>query len=225
MARVAVVDFPYHVTQRGNRRQRTFFSDRDYARYLELLAKWPAHFGLEVWAYCLMPNHVHLIVTPRHADGLARGIGEVHRRYTWSVNRARKWRGYLWQGRFSSYILGPTYLLNATRYALRNPVDARLVKRAEDWRWSSARRWIRGEPDDVCVESPLDDLVDDWRAFLKERSDASSRAQIERALRIGRPLADDPLVDRLEILTGRRLRRRQPGPKPKGNGNPKRGPA
>jgi REP element-mobilizing transposase RayT len=87
LARVVVPGVPHHVTQRGNRRQETFFGEEDYAAYLALLGEWCGRCGVAVWAYCLMPNHVHLIVVPRRrADGLRRGLGEAHRRYTRRIN-------------------------------------------------------------------------------------------------------------------------------------------
>ncbi len=93
---------PHHITQRGNRRQPTFFCDDDYAAYLDLMAEWCGEQGVEIWAYCLMPNHTHLIAVPQTEDGLRRALGEAHRRYTRHINFREKWRGYLWQGRFAS---------------------------------------------------------------------------------------------------------------------------
>ena len=105
IARVVAPGLPHHITQRGNRRQQTFFSDDDYRAYLALMADWCRRCDVRIWAYCLMPNHVHIIATPRAADGLRRAIGETHRRYTRRVNFREGWRGYLWQGRFSSVVL------------------------------------------------------------------------------------------------------------------------
>ena len=122
IARVVVPRYPHHVTQRGNRRQQTFFCDDDYRAYLELMAEWCKRCGIEIWAYCLMPNHVHLIAVPNSEDGLRRGIGEAHRRYTRRVNFRERWRGHLWQGRFASFVLDDLYLLAATRYVEMNPV-------------------------------------------------------------------------------------------------------
>jgi REP element-mobilizing transposase RayT len=100
MARLVIPGLPHHVTQRGNRGQQTFFNDGDYAAYLELMAEWCREEGVEIWSYCLMPNHVHLIAVPKTTeDGLRRAIGEAHRRYTRRVNSREQWRGYLWQGR------------------------------------------------------------------------------------------------------------------------------
>jgi putative transposase len=121
IARVIATGYPHHVTQRGNRRQRTFFNDEDYAVYLELLSEWTRKHDVEVWAYCLMPNHVHLIVVPGTQDGLARAIGEAHRRYTRRINFREGWKGHLWQERFSSFPMDENHLLTAVRYVEMNP--------------------------------------------------------------------------------------------------------
>ena len=95
VARVVVPHYPHHVTQRGNRRQQTFFSDDDYRAYIELLIGAKAKAGVEVWAYCLMPNHVHLVVVPEHENSLAAFFSEAHRRYTRRINFREGWRGHL----------------------------------------------------------------------------------------------------------------------------------
>ena len=103
LARVVIPGMPHHVTQRGNRRQPTFFCEDDFGAYVELMGQWCKERGVEVWAYCLMPNHVHLIAVPQSEDSLRRAIGEAHRRYTRGVNFREGWRGHLWQGRFASF--------------------------------------------------------------------------------------------------------------------------
>jgi len=105
IARIVVPGLPHHVTQRGNRRMQTFFCDEDYQEYLALLAHWCGRHGNRIWAYCLMPNHVHLIVVPETADGLRGGVGEAHRRYSRRINFREGWRGHLWQGRFASFVM------------------------------------------------------------------------------------------------------------------------
>ena len=79
LARVVVPGMPHHITQRGNRRQQTFFGDEDYEIYLELMAEWCRECGVAIWAYCLMPNHVHLIAVPKTADGKRRHITAIRR--------------------------------------------------------------------------------------------------------------------------------------------------
>ena len=100
LARVVVPGMPHHVTQRGNRRQPTFFREEDYAAYIELMAQQCRDEGVAIWACCLMPNHVHLIAVPQTGQELQRAIGEAHRRYTRRINFRENWRSYLWQGRF-----------------------------------------------------------------------------------------------------------------------------
>ena len=122
LPRLTLPDLPYHVTQRGNRRQAVFFREADRGLYLTLLREQATRYGLEVWAYCLMTHHVHLIVVPRQEQSLPRAIGETHRRYTRAIHCREGWRGYLWQGRFGSVLLDEPHLLAAVRYVERNPV-------------------------------------------------------------------------------------------------------
>ena len=138
IARIVAPGRAHHVTQRGNRRMETFFCDEDYQEYLSLLGHWCGEYDVRIWSYCLMPNHVHLILIPSTADGLRRAVAEVHRRYTRMINFREGWRGCLWQGRFASFVMSEQHLMGATHYVERNPVKADLVDRAEDWPWSSA---------------------------------------------------------------------------------------
>ena len=164
LARVVVPGAPHYITQRGNRGQRTFFCDEDYQSYLELMAEWCGAHKVQVWAYCLMPNSVHLIAVPRTAEGLNRAIGEAHRRYSRMVNFREKWRGHLWQGRFASYVLDKPYLLTAARYIELNPVRAGLIESPSRYRWSSAAAHLRGQDDALVKVRPLNRLVPNWRA-------------------------------------------------------------
>ena len=215
LARIAVPGIPYHVTQRGNRRQPVFFQEDDYRLYLTLLQQHGARFGLQLWAYCLMTNHVHLIVVPATAQSLAHGLGEVHRRYTRQVNFREGWRGYLWQGRFASYPLDEPYLIAALRYVERNPVAAGLVARAEAYPWSSARAHVTGTPDPLLSPHPLTDHISDWGTFLTAPEDAVLRTRLEYHGRTGRPLGTSSFIAHLERQLGRPIHPRKPGPKAK----------
>ena len=215
LARVVVPGMPHHITQRGNRRQKTFFRPGDYKLYLDIFGEVAPEYGLELWCYCLMPNHVHLIVVPGDDESLARGIGEVHRRYTRAVHARKNWRGYLWQGRFASYVMDDAHLLNATRYVLRNPVAARLVKSPAAWRWSSAKVHLGRERSRVVVKAPLNKMIRNWPLFLGEAEVPADRTAIEAALRTGRPRGTDAFVKALERKLGRQLRPLKRGPKPR----------
>jgi putative transposase len=167
-ARVVVPGTPHHVTQRGNRRQVTFFGPADYRLYVGLMAEWCKRCEVQVWAYCLMPNHVHLIAVPSAPEGLGRAIGEAHRRYTRHVNVREGWEGHLWQGRFASFPMDDPYLLTAARYVELNPVRARLVQEPSDYPWSSAAAHIAGRNDWLVDVQPLLALTANWRELLEE---------------------------------------------------------
>jgi putative transposase len=134
LPRIVLPGIPHHVTQRGNRRERVFFEDGDYELYLDLLSDAAVRAGVAIWSYCLMPNHVHLIAVPSDEDGLRRTFRYVHRHYTGYINARLRVTGHLWQGRFSSVAMDEAHLVSALRYVALNPVRARLVERAEDWR-------------------------------------------------------------------------------------------
>ena len=199
------------MTQRGNRRQQTFFSEGDYAAYLELMAQWCREEGVAIWAYCLMPNHAHLIAVPASEQGLRRAIGEAHRRYTRRINFREKWRGYLWQGRFASFVMDEPHLLAAARYVELNPVRARLVESAADWRWSSTRAHLAARDDGLVQVAPLLAMVGDWKALLDSALPEEELKELRGHARTGRPLGDDAFLERLENLVGRVLKPQKGG--------------
>ena len=213
MARIVAPGIPHHVTQRGNRRQPTFFVENDYRQYLALMREWCDRQGVEVWGYCLMPNNVHLIAIPEKEDSLAKAIGEAHRRYTRYVNFREGWRGYLWQGRFASYPMDESYLLAAARYIELNPVRAGLVKRPIDYTWSSAPAHLAGRGDPLLKGRPLLALVDDWERFLGLDLGEDEVHALRRHFKTGRPLGSEGLCLKLETSLNRILRRQKPGPK------------
>ncbi len=211
VARLVIPNIPHHVTQRGNRRQTTFFSDADYALYKTLLGEWSAKAGTRVWAWCLMPNHVHLVLEPTHEDGLRAALGETHRRYTNHVNQRESWRGHLWQERFASFPMDEAHLLSALRYVEQNPVRAGLVKRPEDWRWSSAGAHLSGAPDGLTDLKAGAELVQDWSKFLADGLDSDTHKAIQAGERNGRALGSVAFVKQVEQATGRDLTVRRAG--------------
>jgi putative transposase len=188
VARRVVPGTPHHVTQRGNRRQLVFFGDSDYARYLRLLRHWCAEAGTKVWAWCLMPNHVHLILVPADEDGLRATLAPTHRRYSWEINQRQGWRGYLWQGRFASAPMEEAHVHACLRYVELNPVRARLVAGAEEWRWSSARAHLGLGDDGLTDLAAAAAWVDDWRSFLDAGLGDEEAEAIRAAERSGRLL-------------------------------------
>lgn len=213
MPRLVVPHYPHHVTQRGARRQKTFFSDADYKTYLELLAAAKEGAGVDFWAYCLMPNHVHHVVVPSSEHSLAALFSDGHRRYTRHVNFREGWRGHLWQERFHSFVMDERHLLATVRYVELNPVRAGLCARPEDWPWSSARAHLAGKNDILVSVEPMLARVDNWPSYLVDPNDQELAESIRRHTRTGRPYGSKQFVEELEALTGRSLRKKKPGPK------------
>lgn len=205
-ARLVVPGVPHHVTQRGNRRQPTFFGEEDYALYLRLLRFWCRKAETAVWAWCLMPNHVHLVMVPSRPDGLAAALAPAHRRYTWEINQREGWRGFLWQSRFASCPMDEAHLHACLRYVELNPVRAGLVGRPEQWRWSSARTHLGLASDGLTDLEAARFRVDDWRSMLDVGLDEPERAAIRAGERTGRALGDLAFLARLAAETGRPLR-------------------
>ena len=167
-ARFVYPGAPHHITQRGNRRQRVFFSEEDKKLYLRLLSKWAEKAGLKIWAYCLMNNHVHHVAVPETEDSLAAAFGETHKAYTKIINEREDWRGFLWQGRFRSFPMDVPYLYRAVRYDELNPVRAKIVQYAVDYHWSSARAHVFGEHNPLLAQTPLRMSGHEWEDYLKE---------------------------------------------------------
>lgn len=188
-ARIVIPGQPHHVTQRGNRRQTTFFCDDDYRAYLATMAERCRTFGVEVWAYCLMPNHVHLVVVPSTHQALRLAIGGAHERYSRMINHRMGWQGSLWQGRFFSNPLDERHAAAAVRYAEQNPVRAGLVSTVEAYPWSSARAHLSAKDDRLVRVKPMLDQFPDWATFVATPIDtliaAKLRGQLNRGVILG----------------------------------------
>jgi REP-associated tyrosine transposase len=211
IARLVVPGIPHHVTQRGNRRQPVFFSSSDYRLYARLLAESCGRAGTGVWGWCLMPNHVHLILLPADEDGLRAALGETHRRYTSHVNLREDWRGHLWQCRFASFPMDEAHLLACARYVELNPVRAGLVDRPEHWPWSSARAHLFGQADGLTDRRPLLARMPDWRGLLDCGLTDSERDAIRLREKTGYPLGGPDFAAALAAKLGRAVTPRPPG--------------
>ena len=206
LPRIIVPEVPHHVTQRGNRRQRVFMEDDDYALYKDWLARSCRSNGVKVWSYCLMPNHVHLILVPSDDTGLSRAVGETHRRYSGYINSRLRVTGHLFQGRFGCVAMDESHLMAAFRYVALNPVKARLANTAVDWTWSSTPAHFRGKDDGLVTVKPLLDRVERLDEFLDMAPDPELEAALAKGQTIGRPLMGDQALAELEKRFGRRLR-------------------
>jgi putative transposase len=215
LPRIVIPGCPHHVLQRGNRRQTVFFSDFDKYTYIEYLRNEIIQYEIDIWAYCIMDNHVHLVAVPKHIDSLAKGIGSAHRSYTRMINSREGWRGYLWQGRFLSCPLDRKHLFAAVRYIERNPVRAGLVGKPEDYMWSSARAHIYKTNDILLSDTVFIEQIDNWREYLQSENELETDTMIRENTLAGRPLGNDQFINELEQLTGRKLIKMKPGPKTK----------
>jgi putative transposase len=210
IARIAAEGVPYHITQRGSGYQEVFRSVADHQIYLDLLRANCSKFALEVWAFCLMPNHVHLIAVPLRPDSMARTLGRTHADYARYFNLTRRSCGHLWQARFYSCPLDEAHLWRAMAYVERNPVRAELVSEAGLWAWSSARAHCGGADEWGLT------AVGKWRElFDSERWAEVLRASIEeealgerlrQSTQCGRPLGGEEFIEDLERKENRCLR-------------------
>jgi putative transposase len=194
-ARLVVPAVPHHLTHRGNNKQRTFFADSDYLRYLGAAC---ADTATAIWAWCLMPNHVHLILVPSSCDGLAAVMRRTQGRYTRAINAREGRVGHLWQARFASFVMDEPYLLACARYVELNPVRAGLATRAEHWPWSSARTHLDGSDDGLTDPAPLLERWPDWRRILEAPLEDEALRAIRERERTGRPLGARAFVQRFD---------------------------
>ncbi len=206
-ARFLEPELPYHVTQRGNYRQDVFADDEDRQSYLSFLSKYATKYKLEVWAYCLMDNHVHLIACPLTKTALARTLATTHMVYTHYCHRRTGLVGHLWQGRYYSCALDEPYLYRAAQYVEMNPVRAGVVERAAEWPWSSARHHLGKITDPLVADArwPDAEIMADWEAVLEQPDDPATWKRLRAFTRTGRPLGSKEWVADLEQKTGRRL--------------------
>ena len=208
--RLVVTGYPHHVTQRGVRRQTTFFDERDYQSYLKLALELKEQFSIELWAYCLMPNHIHAIVVPREDGVLSRYFATLHRRYARGTNARYDWRGHLWQERFYSVVMDEPHTIAAMRYVELNPVRAGLAKTAQDWPWSSARGNLGLEPDPLIDRKGADrPVISSWRGYLSDPGTEGELEQLRHLTRVGRPDGDLNFIRAIEALAGRSVRKRR----------------
>ena len=219
LARAVFAGIPHHITQRGNRRGDVFFTDEDRRVYLEWLQEYCKRHDVDVLAYCLMTNHIHLVAVPNTDDGLPRALKPLHMRYAQRINRERGWKGHLWQGRFFSSPLDEAYMWAAIRYVERNPVRAKMVTKAEEYRWSSAAAHCGQRRDSVLTGKKAwtnqFNAIADWSSWLLAEDDAGKMQLLRLHVEKGLPCGSEDFVHKLGRIIGRALEFRPQG-RPKG---------
>ena len=199
MKRITVAGLPHHVVQRGLHGRKTFLSDKDYAVYLEIMSDCSRRHGLEIWVYCLMPDHVHLIAIPKEKNSLANCLRAAHGRYTKYINQRTGTKGQFWQGRYSSHLLDEHYVIACARYIEINPVKRDYVDLPEEWKWSSARAHIMKSDDPlVHAKSLLEHVKREWRDFLVETRPENEADLFYLHEKNGRPLGNDAFLAMVE---------------------------
>lgn len=215
LARTVCARVPYHITQRGNRREDVFYTKEDRTAYLTWLREYAEKYEVDILAYCLMTNHIHLVALPETEEGLHRMLKPLHMRYAQRINRRRGWKGHLWQGRFFSSALDEAYLWAAVRYVERNPVRAKMVRKAENYPWSSAAAHCRLRDDTVLTTKPSwrreFETIRNWSAWLAEGDTPQEMEVLRRNADKGLPCGSRKFIQKLEKLTGRALQFRPRG--------------
>ena len=220
-ARVLLQNTPHHIVQRGHNREVVFIEDADYRYYINTLKEWKEELGVKVYGYCLMTNHVHLILDPRvQVTNLGKLMKRLAGRQTRYVNHKEKRTGSLWEGRYkSSPIETDTYLLACNRYVELNPVKAGMVEYAKDYEWSSYRQRV-GLEVDVWIDndSAYLGLSDDetersqrYMGYINEQSLASETQLIQQALQRGQLTGTNRFVEQVEHRLGQRIEHRGQG--------------
>ncbi len=210
MARIAPGGFCYHVLNRGNAQARVFHDNADYRGFLGLMAKAGEKVPMHHLAYCLMPNHFHLVVRPEADGDLGRWMQWLMTTHVRRHHRRHGTSGHLWQGRFKSFVIqDDAHLLTVLRYVERNPVRARLVERAQDWSWSSAGCGPGSSPVPITpgpVPRPAD-----WLDWLNEPDPPDELVALRRNIARGTPWGETTWAERIAARLGLQLE-----PRPRG---------
>ena len=202
-ARIVIPDMPHHITQRGNYGQDIFDNDSNYKQYCQWINEYARNNSVSILAYCLMNNHVHFIAIPNEETSLAKLFNKTHARYSQYLNRQRNLKGHLWQGRFYSCILDDAHLYRAIRYVENNPVRAKIVKKAWEYKWSSAPDHT-GEREKPLIMLKTTQDRGDWKEYLQE-DDSQLAEEVRIKTNRGLVVGTDEFVKKIEKRLERSL--------------------
>lgn len=219
-ARILMPGVPVHLIQRGNNRSVCFYADEDYRFYLDHLTEQAVKHGCEIHAYCLMTNHVHLLLTPLQEDSLGQLMKALGQRYVQYVNRTYRRSGTLWEGRFRSCLMqDEAYVLGCYRYIEMNPVRAAMVEHPAEYRWSSYRANAQGETNELlsphalyyAIGQSVTERLDHYRELFRHDLDPGLIDEIRQATNGNFALGNSRFVAEIEEALGRRVTRGKPG--------------
>lgn len=207
IARVIGVGYPHHIVQRGNNREMVFLNRRDYKKYLFFLSKYSEEKEIAVLAYCLMPNHAHLLVIPSDEEALPKMMQGITLCYSKYFNGEKGRTGRLWECRYHSTIVDrDAYLWTVCKYIETNPVKAGIVKRSEDYPFSSAKAHILGRKDPLLKEVLFNKTeLNEYREFVRVEEDSEIVEEIRKQTRSGKPLGNEKFLNTLSEKLGRSL--------------------
>jgi putative transposase len=220
MARVVLPHYPHHVVQRGHNRQTIFAETADYGRYLETLREFKAEYGVKVYAYCLMTNHVHMLLAPQEPTGIGKLMKRLAGRQTRHHNRLEGRSGTLWEGRYkSSLVQREDYLMACCRYIELNPVRARMLANPEEYAWSSCRirlgqdgaNWLDHDPCYLALGVSEAERRHRYREFLRAAIPSGEWELIREALQRGQLTGNARFTEEIAAILGRRVERRGQG--------------
>jgi putative transposase len=224
-ARIIISDYPHHIIQRGHNRQTVFTTDEDYLFYLDNLREWKEQLACKVYAYCLMTNHVHLIIDPGNdASNLAMLMKRIAGRQTRRVNKIEMRSGTLWEGRYkSSPISTNEYLMACCRYVELNPVRAKMVSFPEAYRWSSygakvgmaKQDWLDFDPQYLGLAVTAKKRQEKYREFVSGTISDEEMLRIRGAIQRGQLTGTEKFIEEIEAKVGKRIECR-------GQGRPKK---
>lgn len=212
-ARMYIPGLPYHVVQRGNNREPCFIEPENYQFYLELWKTLSVRYGVSVHAYCLMTNHIHFLVTPDSETSLSNTMKVVGSRYAQYINLKYKRTGTLWEGRHrSSLVQTDKYLLTCMRYIELNPVRANMVKRPEEFQWSSYgvnawgdKSWLNQHEEYLRLGQSVEERSHSYRELFKHQLSEVDLHIIRKAVHYCQPIGDDRFREFIEEKYGIRL--------------------
>lgn len=180
----------YHIINRGNRRETVFHDNNDYERFLKLLIEAKDKYNIEIYAYCLMPNHFHLVIYTKYADSLSQ-MHWISSSYVRYYNKRYNISGHLWQGRYKSFIVQEdTYLLVLLKYVEANPKRARIVKDCCEYRYSSARNRVENK-EDLIISKPPIELPNNWYSYINSQEKDIDTQSIRNCINRQSPLGDE----------------------------------